>query len=76
MKKIYKDVKGLSEDVNLFVWDKIDGNNYKNIKLPHEVIRQEKATLEREFNARRVTRVHYRKQPVRVLKAYESGILK
>ena len=73
---IFKDVKGLSEDVHGFVWDKIDGTNYKNIKLPHEVIRQEKASLEREFNERKVTRVHYRKKAIKVLKFYESGIIK
>ena len=58
------------------MWDKIDGTDYKKIKLPHEVIKQEKASLEREFNARRVRSVHYRKQPVRVLKCYQSGIIK
>jgi hypothetical protein len=69
-------VKLTSEDVFGFVWDKIDGTDYKNIKLPHEVIKQEKASLEREFNARRVRSVHYRKQPVKILKLYTSGIIK
>ena len=32
--------------------------------------------LEKEFNQRRVRSVHYRKQEVRVLKAYETGIVK
>ena len=61
MAKIYHEIKIGSEDVNGFVWDQIDGTDYKQIKLPHEVIRQEKANLEREFNARRVRNVHYRK---------------
>ena len=61
VKKIYKDVRGTSEDVYGFVWDKIDGTDYKRIKLPHELIKQEKASLEREFNSRRVRSVHYRK---------------
>ena len=74
--KIYKDVRGTSEDVYGFVWDRIDGTDFRKIKLPHEVIKQEKATLEREFNSRRVRSVHYRKQPVRVLKLYQSGIIK
>lgn len=39
MHKIFKEIKGYSEDVFGFVWDKIDGTAYKNIKLPHEVIR-------------------------------------
>lgn len=76
VQKIYKDVRGTSEDVYGFVWDRIDGTNYKKIKLPHEVIKQEKASLEREFNSRRVRSVHYRKQPVRILKLYQSGIIK
>jgi len=76
VKKIYRDIKGCSEDVNGFVWDRIDGTDYKKIKLPHEVIKQEKAALEREFNAKRVRSVHYRKQPVKVMKRYESGIIK
>ncbi len=61
MKRIYKEVKVSSEDVYGFVWDRIDGTDYKSIKLPHEVIKQEKAGLEREFNTRRVRSVHYRK---------------
>ena len=61
VQKIYRDIKGYSEDVFGFVWDKIDGLDYKKIKLPHEVIQQEKASLEREYNSRRVRRVHYRK---------------
>lgn len=76
MKKIYKEVKGLSEDVHGFVWDKIDASVYKNIKLPHELIKQEKASLEREFLNKRVRHVHYRKQPIKILKKYESGIIK
>ena len=74
--KIFKDIKGMSEDVYSFVWDKIDGTDYKKIKLPHQAIKQEKAMLEREFNERKVRSVHYRKQPVKVLKRYTSGIVK
>jgi hypothetical protein len=54
-------VKGCSEDVFGFVWDKIDGTEYKKFKLPHELMRNEKAGLEREFINRRVRTVHYRK---------------
>lgn len=32
--------------------------------------------MEKEFNQRRVRSVHYRKQEVKVLKVYESGIIK
>jgi hypothetical protein len=39
MNKIYNEIKIGSEDVNGFVWDKIDGTDYKQIKLPHELIR-------------------------------------
>ena len=74
--KIFKEIRGASEDVNGFVWDQIDGTDYKTIKLPHEVIRQEKAALEREFNSKRVRSVHYRKQPIKVLKSYPTGMVK
>jgi len=39
IESIFKKIKGQSEDVNGFVWDKIDGTDYKSIKLPHEVIK-------------------------------------
>lgn len=51
---VFNEVKGASEDVNGFVWDKIDGREWKHFKLPHEVLRAEKAALEREFANRRV----------------------
>jgi hypothetical protein len=73
---IFKGVKGQSEDVFGFVWDKIDGTEYKKFKLPHELVRTEKASLEREFINRRVRNVHYRKQAVKVLKAYDTGMVK
>lgn len=60
IKKILDEVKGQSEDVYGYVWDKII-TDYKKIKLPHEFVRQEKANLEREFVNRRVRTVHYRK---------------
>lgn len=73
---VFNEVKGASEDVNGFVWDKIDGREWKHFKLPHEVLRAEKAGLEREFANRRVRQVHYRKQPVRVIKEYPTGMVK
>jgi hypothetical protein len=73
---IFKSIKGSSEDVQGFVWDKIDGTDYKTIKLPHETVKQDKAGLEREFINRRVRSVHYRKLPVKVLKRYNTGIEK
>lgn len=76
MSSIFDQIKGNSEDVFGFVWDKIDGTEYKHFKLPHEAIKAEKASLEREFIQRRVRSVHYRKQPVRVLKEYETGMVK
>ena len=54
VKKIFRDIRCTSEDVFGFVWDRIDGTDYKSIKLPHEVIKKEKAALERKFNSRRV----------------------
>jgi hypothetical protein len=44
--------------------------------LPHEAVKQDKATLEREFIQKRVRNVHYRKLPVKVLKKYDTGIEK
>lgn len=73
---IFNKIKGQSEDVNGFVWDKIDGTDYKTIKLPHDLVKQEKASLEREFIGRRVRTVHYRKQAVKILKKYDTGIIK
>lgn len=73
---IFNKIKGQSEDVNGFVWDKIDGTDYRSIKLPHDLVKQEKASLEREFIARRVRTVHYRKQPVKLLKKYDTGIIR
>ena len=32
--------------------------------------------MEREFNSRRVRNVHYRKQPIKVLKKYPTGMVK
>jgi len=59
-----------------FVWDKIYGLDHTQIKLPHTYIKQEKAALEKEFNQKKVRSVHYRKQAVKVLKVYETGIIK
>jgi hypothetical protein len=61
MEDIFGQVKSCSEDVFGFVWDKISGTEYKSFKLPHEMVRLEKSSLEREFNNRRVRNVHYRK---------------
>jgi len=76
--KVLKDIHGYSEDVFGFVWDKIYGSatDITQIKLPHDYIKQEKAALEKEFAQRRVRSVHYRKQAIKILKAYETGIIK
>ena len=60
------------------MWDKIYGPaaDYTQIKLPHDYIKQEKAALEKTFNERRVRNVHYRKQAIKVLKVYDTGIIK
>ena len=76
IEEIFNKIKGQSEDVNGFVWDKIDGTDYRSIKLPHDLVKSEKASLEKEFNGRRVRTVHYRKQPVKLLKKYDTGIVK
>ena len=76
MEEIFGSVKGCSEDVFGFIWDKISGTEYKTFKLPHELVRTEKSSLEREFNNRRVRNVHYRKQPVKVIKEYSTGMVK
>jgi hypothetical protein len=72
------DIHGYSEDVFAFVWDKIYRSNdlLSDIKLPHTYIKQEKAALEKEFQFKRVRGVHYRNKAIKVLKIYESGIIK
>ena len=76
--KVLTDIHGYSEDVFGFVWDKIYGPalDVAQIKLPHAYIKQEKAALEKEFAQRRVRSVHYRKQAIKILKTYETGIVK
>lgn len=75
---IEHDIKNYSEDVFGFVWDKIyrSYDLLSDIKLPHTYVRQEKAALEKEFNYKRVRQVHYRNKEIKVLKVYESGIIK
>lgn len=78
LKQIERAIQPLSEDVFGFVWDKIyrSYDLLGDIKLPHTYIRQEKAALEKEFQFKRVRQVHYRNKEIKVLKVYESGIIK
>ena len=46
------------------------------IQLPHVTFQQDKTQIEKEFVERRVRTVHYRKQPLKILKEYDSGMLK
>jgi len=68
----------MSEDSHAFVWDKIpiEYHNTKSIQLPHETFMQEKSSIEKEYNLRKVRGVHYRKQKIKIIKEYESGMLK
>jgi len=76
MEKVLKDIHGYSEDVFGFVWDRVYDYDHTLITLPHTYIKQEKAALEKEFIARRVRQVHYRKQAIKVLKEFDNGMIK
>lgn len=68
----------MSEDSHAFVWDKIpeEYHSTKAIQLPHVTFMQEKSSIEKEYALRRVRAVHYRKQQIKILKEYDSGMLK
>lgn len=68
----------MSEDSYAFVWDRIpdEHQSLNAIQLPHIAYQQDKATIEKEFIERRVRGVHYRKQALKIIKEYESGMMK
>ena len=78
LKDIIHKIKGLSEDSFAFVWDNIPKEHHttESIPDPYEVAMQEKVSIEKEFSERKVRRIHYRKQAMKVLKEYDSGMLK
>lgn len=71
-------VRPLSEDSYSFVWDKIplEHHSLGSISSPYVVTLQDKASVEKEFTDRRVRAIHYRKQAVKVLKEYDTGMRK
>ena len=71
-------VKGLSEDSQAFVFDQLDPihDSLTAIQLPQVTFNQDKSQIEKEFLERRVRAVHYRKQPLKILKEYEGGMMK
>jgi hypothetical protein len=78
LEDIVQKVKGLSEDSFAFVWDNIPKEHHNLLQIPncYEVAQNEKVSIEKEFSERRVRRVHYRKQAMKVLKEYDTGMLK
>lgn len=78
LKSLMYKIKGLSEDSFSFVWDNIppEHHNTDNIPNSYEVAQQEKVSIEKEYSERKVRRVHYRKQAMKILKEYDSGMLK
>jgi len=68
----------MSEDSFAFVWDKIpeEHHSLSAIQLPHITFQQDKSSIEKEFIERRVRQVHYRKQALKIIKEYETGMLK
>lgn len=68
----------MSEDSYSFVWDNIPREHHSvhSIPNPFEVALNEKVSIEREYSERRVRRVHYRKQAMKVLKEFDTGMLK
>lgn len=71
-------IRGLSEDSFAFVWDKIPKEHHRLnvIQLPHITFEQDKGQIEKEFLNRRVRQVHFRKQAEKVLKEYDTGMMK
>ena len=63
LSQVVDKVKNLSEDSFSFVWDKIPAeyHNLSTITSPYQTALQEKASIEKEFNDRKVRAVHYRK---------------
>jgi hypothetical protein len=78
VKEVVNKIKGMSEDSFGFVWDNIPVEHHylRAIKLPHLTYEQEKSSIEKEFTERRVRHVHYRKQAMKILKEYDTGMLK
>ena len=78
LREVVNKIKGLSEDSFAFVWDKLPKEHHstKAITLPHITYKQDKASIEKDFIERKVRGVHYRKQAVKVIKEYDTGMLK
>ena len=78
LREVVNKIKGLSEDSFAFVWDKLPKEHHstKAITLPHITYQQDKASIEKDFIERKVRGVHYRKQAVKVIKEYDTGMLK
>ena len=56
------------------MWDRL--YEIRSVRMPHEYQDYEKASIEKEFNNRRVRQVHYRNQAVKILREYDNGIVK
>ena len=78
LSQVVDKVKSLSEDSFAFVWDKIPAEHHSlsAITSPYVTALQEKSSIEKEFNDRKVRAVHYRKQAVKVIKEYDTGMMK
>jgi hypothetical protein len=78
LKEVVAKIGPLSEDSYAFVWDKLPQVHHEVscIQLPQFLYQQNKASIEKEFTDRRVRAVHYRKQAVKIIKEYDTGMLK
>ena len=78
LSRVVDSIKNLSEDSFSFVWDKIDKKHYSvsAITLPHITADQEKPQVEKDYNDRKVRGVHYRKQQLKILKEWDTGMRK
>lgn len=78
LREVVEKVKPMSEDSFSFVWDKIpiEHHSISSIPDPYEVTLQEKSSIEKEFTDRKVRAIHFRKQAVKVLKEYDTGMRK
>lgn len=75
---VVEKIKSMSADSDAFVWEKLDQKHKttNSIQLPHVTFTQDKSAIEKEYSQRKVRAVHYRKQPLKILKEYDSGMLK
>lgn len=59
MDELFDQIKGISEDNQAFVWDKIYDVNYSHLKQPKDYLLEQSAAIRLQFNQIWVWKVHY-----------------